>query len=193
MSYTYSLFAFVYCLPLAILSITNGITLMGIRRMREKIELGIHTPLTRKRVEMERRIVRSECQLGRYVRSQASSFSRNPGILFTTVGFIFTWTPYTITLFLSAFRDKSNPLPPLGTFLCACFAKTSVIWIPSIYIGTSTHFNLRFVNTVVLEQQLSVSNRIDAAPRDGQTTLHQRGLTAIPAVSQREFTGPNEQ
>ena len=75
MSYTYCLFAFVYCLPLGILSITNGITLMGIRRMREKIELGIHTPLTRKRVEMERRIVKSEHQHSRHVLSLSHDVS----------------------------------------------------------------------------------------------------------------------
>lgn len=30
--------------------------------------------------------------------------------------------------------------------MCACFAKTSVIWIPLLYMGTSTQFKLRFVN-----------------------------------------------
>ncbi len=32
------------------------------------------------------------------------------------------------------------------TFYCACFAKSSVIWIPLLYIGTSTQFQLRLVN-----------------------------------------------
>jgi hypothetical protein len=49
-----------------ILSVTNTITLIGLKRMRKKIEHGIHTTLNRKRIEMERRIVQSKEVLKRY-------------------------------------------------------------------------------------------------------------------------------
>lgn len=54
------LFVFIYCIPLVILVTTNTITLVGLKRMHDKIELGIQTALSRKRVEMERRIVKSK-------------------------------------------------------------------------------------------------------------------------------------
>jgi len=34
----------------------------------------------------------------------------------------------------------------LITFYCACFAKSSVIWIPLFYISTSTQFRFNFVD-----------------------------------------------
>lgn len=40
----------------------------------------------------------------------------------------------------------------MATFICACFAKTSVIWIPLFYISTSTQFQFGFVNQVISEQ-----------------------------------------
>lgn len=40
----------------------------------------------------------------------------------------------------------------MATFFCACFAKTSVVWIPLLYVGTSTHFKLSFVNHAALDQ-----------------------------------------
>lgn len=66
-------------------------------------------------------------------------------IIITTAGFLFTWTPYAITLFLSAFRGKHAAVPSLITFFCACFAKTSAIWIPLLYMSTSTQFKLKFL------------------------------------------------
>lgn len=62
MSFTFALFIFVYCVPLTILVTANGITFLGLKRMREKIEMGIQTALSRKRIEMERRIMKSECR-----------------------------------------------------------------------------------------------------------------------------------
>lgn len=88
-------------------------------------------------------------------------FIVNLGILITTGGFIFTWTPYAVTLFASAFRGKDYAVPPLVTFFCACFAKTSVIWIPLLYMSTSTQFKLHIVNRQALDQTPG-SNRIDA-------------------------------
>ncbi len=48
----------VYLIPLVILITANTTTLIGLKRMREKIESGIQTALNKKRIEMERRIVR---------------------------------------------------------------------------------------------------------------------------------------
>ncbi|CAF1116514.1 unnamed protein product [Rotaria sp. Silwood1] len=111
-----------------------------LKRMREKIEHGIQTVFNRKRIEMERRILKS--------------------IIITTSGFIFTWTPYAVTLFLSAFRGKDYAISPMATFFCACFAKTSVIWIPMFYVATSTHFQLSFINRDILDQSTRIT-RID--------------------------------
>ena len=90
-----------------------------------------------------------------------TSFFSWLGIIITTCGFIFTWTPYAVTLFISAFRGKDYAIPPMVTFFCACFAKSSVIWIPILYIGTSTQFKLHFVNRETLDLHFG-SNRIDA-------------------------------
>ena len=60
MAFLFFLFIVVYCIPLIILITANTVTLQGLKRMREKIESGIQTALNRKRVEMERRIVRSK-------------------------------------------------------------------------------------------------------------------------------------
>lgn len=59
-AFLFFLFIVVYCIPLIILVTTNTITLQGLKRMREKVESGIQTALNRKRIEMERRVVRSK-------------------------------------------------------------------------------------------------------------------------------------
>lgn len=83
------------------------------------------------------------------------------GIIITTCGFIFTWTPYAVALFVSAFRGKDYAVPPMVTFFCACFAKSSVLWIPMLYISTSTQFKIHFVNRDMFENQTAL-NKIDA-------------------------------
>ncbi|CAF1105940.1 unnamed protein product [Rotaria sordida] len=140
-SFLFFLFIVVYCIPLIILIIANTITMFGLKRMRKKIENGIQTVFNRKRIEMERRILKS--------------------IIITTSGFIFTWTPYAIIFFVSAFQGKDYAISPMATFFCACFAKTSVIWIPMCYVMTSTQFQLNFVNRDALDQSIG-TKRIDA-------------------------------
>ncbi len=76
-------------------------------------------------------------------------------------GFILTWTPYAVTLFVSAFRGKEYAISPLVTFFCACFAKSSVIWIPMLYMSTSTQFQFQIVNRNILNQKIG-TNRVDA-------------------------------
>lgn len=70
----------------------------------------------------------------------------------TTFGFVVTWTPYAIAFFLAAFRGKNYGTPPAVAFLCACFAKTSVVWIPIIYASTSTQFQVSFVSRAAIEE-----------------------------------------
>jgi hypothetical protein len=48
-------------------------------------------------------------------------------------GFILTWTPYAVTFFISAFSGNGDSAPPMAIFICSCFAKTSVMWIPLLY------------------------------------------------------------
>lgn len=90
--------------------------------------------------------------------------SPNLGIIITTGGFIFTWSPYAIALFVSAFRGKDFAIPPLITFYCACFAKSSVIWIPLLYIGTSTQFHFSLVNLKAIQCR-NDSTEDEAAPQ----------------------------
>ncbi|CAF0859776.1 unnamed protein product [Adineta ricciae] len=161
-SFTYFLFIFVYAIPLIILFVSNSITLIGLKTMRDKIEQGVSTILSRKRIQMERRIAKN--------------------IIITTCGFIFTWTPYAITLFVSAFQGKDFAMPPLATFLCACFAKSSVIWIPLLHISTSTQYTFTFVNVTALNSQ-SASNQMEPEKQNDLLVLHNKdGSIHIRAV-----------
>ncbi|UJR29295.1 hypothetical protein I4U23_010509 [Adineta vaga] len=126
------IFVVVYCVPLIILITTNSIIYTGLKRMREKIAHGVKAELSQRRVEMERRIFKS--------------------IVMTIFGFIFTWTPYAITFFISAFGRNNYDVPPMATFICACFAKTSVVWIPILYMSTSKQFRLSLVDKGTLEK-----------------------------------------
>jgi len=65
----------------------------------------------------------------------------------------------------------------MATFICSCLAKTSVMWIPLLYINTSTQFRFSLVNTNALENfvgpttavQDEVSNTIAVI---GQTKIN---------------------
>ncbi|UJR26902.1 hypothetical protein I4U23_008212 [Adineta vaga] len=166
-SFTYFLFIFVYAIPLIILFVSNSITFFGLKSMRNKIEHGINILLSRKRLEMERRIVKS--------------------IVITTCGFIFTWTPYAITLFVSAFQGKDYAVSPLATFLCACFAKSSVIWIPLLYICTSTQYQFSFVNLNTLNSQ-SVSNQMENEEQYSLLVVHNKDGSISVRTAQRSST-----
>ncbi|CAF3610821.1 unnamed protein product [Rotaria sp. Silwood1] len=56
---------------------------------------------------------------------------------------------------------KDYALPPMTIFVCACFAKTSIIWIPILYAHTSTHFQLSFFNQDSLDEPIG-STRVGA-------------------------------
>ncbi|CAF2111498.1 unnamed protein product [Rotaria magnacalcarata] len=68
----------------------------------------------------------------------------------------------------TAFRGQGYGTPPAVAFICACFAKTSVIWIPMIYAGTSTQFHLSIIKHNILEG-LDPTNRV----ANGQTIILQ--------------------
>ncbi|CAF1406425.1 unnamed protein product [Rotaria sordida] len=137
-SFNFFLFIFVYCIPLIILVVTNSIIYFGLKRMKYKIIQGNKTELSQKRIEMEGRILKS--------------------IIITICGFIITWTPYAIVFFISAFHNTNTTISPLATFVCACFAKSSVMWIPILYINTSTHFRLIFVDMNSINKQETIGS-----------------------------------
>jgi hypothetical protein len=68
-----------------------------------------------------------------------------------------TWTPYAITFFISAFRGQHVALPILVTFACACFAKSSAIWIPLLYMSISTHFHLSLSPSNAFNQHIELN------------------------------------
>jgi hypothetical protein len=49
-----------YIFPLIILIVSNTITMIGLKQMCQKLEHRIQTGLSRKRIEMERRILKSK-------------------------------------------------------------------------------------------------------------------------------------
>ncbi|CAF1481739.1 unnamed protein product [Adineta ricciae] len=138
-SFTIVIFIFIYCVPLLILIGTNTMAMIGLRRMREKLERGIQQNFSRKRIEMERRLIKS--------------------ITITTCGFFVTWTPYSVAVLTSIFLGEDYGTPPIITSISSIFAKSSVIWIPLLYIKTSTHFKFGFVNQNVLDAN-GATNRV---------------------------------
>jgi hypothetical protein len=131
---------------------TNILALLGLRRTHRKIEHGLHGAMLRKRVAMDRRLVRSKSSSALPISLAWISICIS-GTIITTCGFIFTWTPYAITLFASAFSGKHETIPVLVTFFCACFAKSSAIWIPLLYVSTSTQLRFRFNSTKRLRRE----------------------------------------
>lgn len=64
--------------------------------------------------------------------------------------------------FIAVFGGKNSSVPPLATFVCACFAKSSVMWIPMLYISTSTHFKISFVDLTSIDKQAQTSSTAGA-------------------------------
>ncbi|CAF3212760.1 unnamed protein product [Rotaria sp. Silwood2] len=60
----------------------------------------------------------------------------------------------------AAFCDNSYGIPSGIAFGCACFAKSSLIWIPTIYTSTSTQFQWSFVKVSALDSPEPI-NRMD--------------------------------
>lgn len=79
------------------------------------------------------------------------------GVVISVCGFVITWTPYAIVFFLLAFHLADSIVSPLATFICACFAKSSVMWIPMLYIATSSHIRLILINTNASDKQATLS------------------------------------
>jgi len=109
----------------------------------------------------------------------------------TVFGFIFTWTPYSIIFCLSVFRGNDSVVSPLAAYLCACFAKSSVVWIPILYISTSTHFRLSFVNTNAMDKQGQTVTSTGGMPNPSNANRNDDKPTASGAMhrpSIRDFT-----
>ncbi|CAF1397344.1 unnamed protein product [Adineta steineri] len=141
-SFNLFIFVVVYCTPLIILLVTNSLIYLGLKRMRDKIAHGVKTELSQKRIDMERRILKS--------------------IIITVSGFVCTWTPYAILFFIGAFSHYTPP--PMATFVCACFAKTSVVWIPTLYITTSTQFRFSLVDKHAVDKLGAASSNAGDVP-----------------------------
>jgi hypothetical protein len=58
--YNVVLFIFIYLIPLIILLTTNTIIFIGLKRMKNKTAHGIKADLSQKKIEMERRILKSK-------------------------------------------------------------------------------------------------------------------------------------
>lgn len=97
------------------------------------------------------------------------------GIVMTVVGFIFSWTPYAVTFFITAFSGNNYRTPPVAIFMCSCFAKTSVMWIPFLYMSTSTQFRLSIVD----------QNAVAKATAGGATTVVGEG-TNVATTAQKK-------
>ncbi len=87
-------------------------------------------------------------------------------------------------MFVSAFRGKNYAIPPLITFYCACFAKSSVIWIPLLYIGTSTQFQLSLVNINALNYQIESNHRQNGRAHTLDMICNDDGSIIINAVGE---------
>ena len=112
------------------------------------------------------------------------------GIIITVCGFIFTWTPYAIVFFISVFRGKDDGIHPLATFICACFAKSSVMWIPMLYISTSTYFKFNFVDINAIDKQGQISTH--AAGFDNPSIINKNNIRTINLTSDKEFSPIDE-
>ncbi|CAF1395753.1 unnamed protein product [Didymodactylos carnosus] len=129
------------------------------------LEHGIKTELSQRRVEMERRIVKS--------------------VVVTILGFFMAWTPYGVSSFISAF--SSTLTPPLVISLCAIFAKASVVWIPLLYISTSTQYKLKFVDLKDMEKTATSQG----GGGDGQTQINSQTATTVRRTPQVQVEEPS--
>lgn len=154
-SFNLFIFVVVYCIPLIVLVGSNTTIYVGLKSMQKKVEHGMKTELSNKRIEMERRILKS--------------------IVMTVAGFIFSWTPYAVTFFITAFSSNNYRTPPVAIFMCSCFAKTSVMWIPFLYMSTSTQFRLSIVD----------QNAVTKATAGGATTVVGEG-TNVATTAQKK-------
>ena len=60
MLYNLVIFIFIYLIPLIILITTNTIIYLGLKRMKNKITNGAKADLSQRKIEMERRILKSK-------------------------------------------------------------------------------------------------------------------------------------
>ncbi len=70
------------------------------------------------------------------------------------------------------------------TFYCACFAKSSVIWIPLLYIGTSTQFQFSLVNLNAPIYQIDSNPAENGVARLLDIVCNDDGSIVIRAINQ---------
>ena len=58
---------------------------------------------------------------------------------FNIVGFLVAWTPYCITSFMVVVFGE-HAVSPLGSFMPAMFAKTSMVWGAMFFIFSNANF-----------------------------------------------------
>ena len=104
----------------------------------------------------------------------------------TVSGFVVTWSPYAIVFCTTVFGGKNTRLPPAGSFICACFAKTSVMWIPMLYMSTSTYFKFRFVDLNPFEKH----GQIVQIAEQGSDPINQTKNKEKPLIT--NFTADKE-
>lgn len=88
----------------------------------------------------------------------------------TVFGFVFSWTPYAVTFFITAFSSSNYRTPPVAIFMCSCFAKTSVMWIPFLYMSTSTQFRLSIVDPNAVTKATGATTVVQETSNAGGTT-----------------------
>ena len=150
--------------------------------MKNRMKQGNSSDLSNRKIEMERRILKSKKEYF-LTKNPSIKIHFSPGIIITVTGFIVTWTPYAIVFFISVFRGREGSVDPLATFICACFAKSSIVWIPLLYISTSTHFKFRFVDLVAIQKQEQTTGQ-HPVPQDFSMTNPNYVPTFQPGTSQ---------
>jgi uncharacterized protein YybS (DUF2232 family) len=85
---------------------------------------------------------------------------------------------------VSILRGVENGTPPIITFICSIFAKSSAVWIPSLFIGTSTHFKLSIVNRTAINQQ-GLSHQVESLQTTAPTaTCINNQIEMVPVVGE---------
>jgi hypothetical protein len=85
---------------------------------------------------------------------------------------------------ISILQGVENGTSPIITFICSIFAKSSTVWIPSLFIGTSTHFKLSIVNRTAINQQV-LSHQVESLQTTAPTaTCINNQIEMVPVVGE---------
>lgn len=84
-------------------------------------------------------------QIGNFNSSLSEKTYKIKIIYFRLVGYLLTWTPYSIVSMYSAFIDPSD-ISPLASTLPAMFAKSSMVWSTILFIYSNDYIKIKFKN-----------------------------------------------